>query len=218
MRTAHRLALIGLASLAPLAAQATVLTFSNNFGTGGIAAYGDRVIGPSQNGAAYGEGDGWTPNVTLDFTTLGNQGLASLWNVGYASLLGALGHGAFDVPYRIDFVPDAGYLVTLNNFKIATWSGGSYQTDIRIWDDNGSFAAPNLFSFNQRLLPSTVYQPLSAPVMGSGTVRMYLNNLGSTGLDDIHFVQSPIPEPGSLALMGLGLAGLMLAARRRRDG
>jgi hypothetical protein len=108
--------------------------------------------------------------------------------------------------------------VTLNNFKIATWSGGSYQTDIRIWDDNGSFAAPNLFSFNQRLLPSTVYQPLSAPVMGSGTVRMYLNNLGSTGLDDIHFVQSPIPEPGSLAMMGLGLAGLMLAARRRRDG
>jgi hypothetical protein len=31
------------------------------------------------------------------------------------------------------------------------------------------------------------------------------------------FVPSPVPEPGTFGLIGLGLAGLFLVARRRRS-
>ena len=205
--------LVSIASIvaSPLAAHATVLPFTETFGAGGIDSYADRIVGSPQAGATYTVGAGWTPYVVLDFVTLAGA-QASLWSAGYASMAWALGHGSFNVPYRIDFIPDAGWNVTLRGFDIATWSSGTYATEIRIWDDNGSFAAPNLWSFSSSLLPSTIYQPLTAPLTGTGTVRMYLSNIGSTGLDNIHFTQSPIPEPSALLLMGLGLAAL--AARR----
>lgn len=216
MSLCRHLSLVGLSMLAPLAAQATVLTFTSTFGTGGLGAYGDRVSTSPQGGTTYGEGDGWTPNVVLDFVTLSNAGPATLWNSGYASLSGALGHGSFNVPSRIDFKPDAGYVVTLRGFDIATWSSGSYQTNIRIWDDSTSFDSP-LFSFNQSLSPNIVYRPLATPIAGTGTLRLYVSNLGSTGLDNVHFIQSAVPEPASLAMMSLGVAGLLLATRRRRQ-
>jgi hypothetical protein len=216
MTVSRNLVALGLALAAPLAAQATVLTFTETtFGLGGIATYGDRVAGSPQAGAAYGEGLGWTPGVVLNFDTLG-KGPVSQWSSGYASLAGALGHGNFDVPFDLQFTPDAGLQVTLQGFDIATWLGASYQTRIRIWDDAGSLDAPNLLNFNALLAPGTVYRPLAGPVTATGTLHLSLSNLGSTGLDNIHFTQAPVPEPQSWLLMGLGLAGLL--ALRRRAG
>lgn len=203
-----------LAALAPLSAQSTILTFTETFGDG-IDSYGDRVVGSPQAGATYLEGDGWTPNVELNFVVPSTA--PSLWATGYAGnqMPWALGHSAFDVPFRLEFVPDAGYQVTLHGFEIGTWASGSYQTDIRVWDEAGSFDQPNLFASDSLLVPNTVYLPLTGPLTGQGTLHLYLNNLGSTGLDNIHFSQSLVPEPASLALMGLGISGVLLAARRR---
>ncbi len=216
MTVSRNLVALGLALAAPLAAQATVLTFAETFfGTGGVGAYGDRVAGSPQAGATYGEGLGWTPGVVLDFDTLG-KGQVSQWSSGYATLAGALGHGSFDVPFELRFTPDAGLQVTLQGFDIATWSSAGYLTRIRIWDDAGSFDAPNLLNFNAMLAHSTVYQPLTSPVTASGTLHLSISNLGSTGLDNIHFTQAPVPEPQTWLLMGLGLAGLL--GLRRRAG
>lgn len=210
MLNTQKLLPIATLLLSAINAEATILTFSSSFGSGGLASYGDRIVSTEQNGASYIEGAGWTPNIELGFTTLNNAGLASIWSSGYASLLGALGHGAFNVPYQIDLVPDAGWSLQLQSFEIATWSSGSYSTDIRIWDDQGSFDTPNLLSFSATLNPQTVYQPMSSALTGSGTVHFYLNNLGSTGLDNIHFTQAPVPEPGTLLLTSLGIAALLL--------
>lgn len=209
MSYAHKLLAVAAVAACPLAAQATVLPFTSTFGDGGLAAYGDRVTGSPQGGTEYFEGAGWTPNVELGFTSLSTGIPASLWSSGYASLVWALGHQSFNVVHQIDFVPDAGWNVTLRGFDIATWSSGGYNTNIRIWDDSGSFASPNLLSFQGVLEPATVYRPLTTALTGTGTVHLYLNNLGSTGLDNIHFTQQAtvVPEPGAWLLMSLGLAG-----------
>lgn len=194
------------------AATATVLPF-NSFGTGGLAAYGDRIVSPVQGSTTYLEGFGWTPNIELNFVTLSTAGPVSIWSSGYASLVNALGHGSYDVPFRLDFVADPGWYVTLHAFDIATWSTGTYQTELRIWDDNGSFAAPNLFSFSGVLSPSIVYQPLTSAVTGVGTLSLYVSNIGSTGLDNVSFSQSPIPEPAMASV--LVPAALLLRRRGR---
>lgn len=212
MFLSRRLAVVAVAALAAPAARATILPFTS-FGTGGVNAYGDRVVSPTQGGTTYLEGLGWTPNVTLDFVTLNGFGGVSLWSSGYASLSSALGHGSFNVPFRLGLVADPGWLVTLHGFDIATWLRTAYQRDIRIWDDNGRFGQPNLFALDSLLAAQTVYQPLTSSVTGVGTVRLYVSNLGSTGLDNISFSQSPIPEPASLSLL---VPAAMLLRRRGR--
>ncbi len=199
--------------------QATTLTF-NGFGSTNTNAstYGDNVNQAVVGGITYLEGNGFTPNVALTFAPDTPFGQYSLWSTGYAGLLNALGHGSFNVPGEIIFTPGNGFQVTLRGFDIATWSSGSYQTNIRIWDDNGSRANPNLFTFNQLLSPQTVYQPLSAPVTAVGALHLYINNLGSTGIDNVNFTQAavvPEPETTAMLLAGLGIVGAV--ARRRRS-
>lgn len=211
----RKLAAFAVALSVASPAFATVLPFNESgFGSGGLAVYGDRVTAPTQSGATYLVGQGWTPNIELNFVSLGGFGPVSVWSFGYASLQNALGHGNFNVPFRLEFVADPGWLVTLHGFDLATWSNTGYQTDIRIWDDNGSFTAPNLFSLNTFFAHSTVYQPLPAPVTGVGTLNFYISNIGSTGLDNISFSQSVIPEPAAASLLVPAVVALTRRSRR----
>jgi len=211
---------LALAAATPFT-HATVLTFESTFGTGGIAAYGDRVSATSQGGASYGAASGWTPNVTLDFITAQGYGPPSLWASGYggnSSLSWALGHGSYDVPFELVLTPDAGYEVRLETFHYATWSSGTYQNEFRVWDDLGSFDAPNLF-FMSALLPP--HQSFGSPSLAGwatqGAVHFYVSKLGSIGIDNLVFSQSggTVPEPHTLALAALGLVGLASGRRRR---
>lgn len=210
-----------LAAASPIT-HATVLTFDSTFGTGGIAAYGDRVSATSQGGATYGAASGWTPNVTLDFNTPQGYSPPSLWVSGYggnSSLNWALGHVAFNVPFELVLTPDAGYEVRLESFNYATWSSGTYQTAIRVWDDLGTFDAPNLLFMNLQLPPHQSFgSPSLAGKATQGAVHFYLSNLGSVGIDNLVFSQTSgtVPEPHALALAALGLVGLAGSSQRRR--
>jgi uncharacterized protein YfaP (DUF2135 family) len=182
---------IGLAA----SSEATVLTFDGIAGGGGFgyvpADYGDRVVATSQGGYGYGAGSGYTPNVVVDYAP--NSGTFAVYASGYGNLVNALGHAQFNVPGEIRLVPDAGYRVRLNSFRIASWSASSYTTDLRIWDDAGSFASPNLFSGSVLVSSGGSLNPLPAPVVGQGTVRIYSNIWGNIGLDDVDFNQVTVP-------------------------
>lgn len=143
---------------------------------------------PSDHGSRIGD----TPNVVVSYQVnrQGERGF-SVWNSGYGELFKALGHVAFNVPGEIVLTPDPGYGVRVNGFSIATWVGGSYQTAIAIYDSNGSVANPNLFSFAGTLSGSTSISPMTNPVVSFGQVRIYVSNIGSTGIDNLSFEQFP---------------------------
>jgi hypothetical protein len=198
-------------------AQASILTFDTP--TSALnAGYGNNIsstTGPS--GSSYGVGpEGFTPNVTVSFLPQNTQTPFSVWGSGYASLTNALGHSSFNIPGILVFTPEPTYAVTLYSFDIATWVSGSYSTDIWIWDNAGSFAAPNLFSQTQTLSPSTVYSPLNAPVTAAGPLNLYVSNIGSTGLDNVRFGQAVVPLPAALWLFGPALALLGAVGLRTR--
>lgn len=202
--------IFGLFTIASLPANATILTFDTT--STQLGTYGDNVSAP---GVGYSEGLGFTPNVSLNFLPDAPYGQYSIWSSGYASLTNALGHGSFNVPGEIVFTPDSGYSVLLHRFDMATWSSGTYQTDIRIWDANGSRAAPNLFSFNQQLNPNIVYQPLAQSLEATGPLHLYISNLGSTGIDNISISQVPVPP--AIWMFGSGILGLLGLLKKQQS-
>lgn len=130
-----------------------------------------------------------------------------------------MGHNSYNVPFELVLTPDAGYEVRLNSFMFGTWSAGSYQTQIRVWDDLGSLSSPNLLDLDELLLHNVTY---GTGFLGSrpthDSVHLYLSNLGSVGIDNLGFSQSAsnVPEPHTLALAALGLLGLTSGRQRRR--
>lgn len=208
-------------------AKATILTFdigSNSNGTPIPSGYGDNVDQSVVAGVSYLEGNGWTPDIMVGF--LADFGSYSHWASGYAYtaeaitlLPHALGHQSFNVPGEIAFTPNAGEQVFLIGFDVGTWLQGSYVTDIRVWDDLGSRANPNLFAFTATLNPGIVYNPLTQAFAANGPLHLYIDNLGSTGIDNIHFAQAaPVPLPAAVWLLGSALVWLCTFGRRHSSG
>jgi hypothetical protein len=206
-----QLILASLLSLSAMSANATILTFES-IGPGGLNTYGDNISGP---GTGYSEGLGYTPDITLTFKPDPQWGQYSVYTSGYATLSSALGHGNYNVPGEIVFTPSNGVSVLLHGFDLATWLGVTYRTDIRVWDDNGSRDAPNLFSFDQSLLGNTVYKPLGQTLLADGALHLYISNLGSTGIDNISFGQAVVPVPAAVWLFGSAMLGLLGVSKRR---
>lgn len=139
----------------------------------------------------YGSRIGDTPNVAVSYSVLApGAPRFSVWNSGYGELLKALGHGSFNVPGEIVLTPDPGYGVRLRGFQIAGWFS-PYQTDIAIYDSNGTRANPNLFEFSGLVPGAASISPLTSPVVSFGEIRIYVSNIGSTGIDNLSFEQLP---------------------------
>jgi len=207
------MSLLGFLHAAP--AGATTLTFD----IAGVANfslmdqnYGDRVTAANMGIYGYGLGaEGATGNVLTSYTF-----------TNFQANTGDLINTAADfenVPSTIRFDADPGFLVHLLGFDLATGStltlnGFSVSDGVNL-----------LYSSGLLNVPGATHLSFSGLTLSAPTLILSLDNGRPNGapavaaLDNILLSQStvrPVPEPGTLALVGVGLIGFVAARRRRR--
>jgi hypothetical protein len=215
------LAAVAACGLFPALAQATVLTFEG-LGTNTPIpdGYGDAV---SAEGPAILRGNGFTPNVSIDFVPNGGDGFQTYndpdWQA--AQLDGSPGAGYFDVV----FTPDDGYGVIVNSFEFddyAEYAQGHTFDWVLIGNDKllagatGVVVAPDVTTDPTGADNLVVNTGMTAPFAGPLTLRITptSGDAFDRAIDDVNFDQRVIPEPASLGLAAA--CGAMMLLRRRR--
>ena len=229
-------------------AEATILTFDQARSATGSTViptqagaavpqdYGDRVSGTTMavpgGEFTYGDGgEGFTPNVVVDYFS-GNN--VSLWTIQYGDLTNVMFASQGSNVMNVRLTADPGFEVLLYEFDIAGWPESDYtingvtvtsgsttlfsQSNVPV---EGNATGPRHTSFD-------FANPLSGLelLIGIDFANIAFGQQDNIGIDNIRFAQNPppaseplgIPEPGSFAIFGLGLALLGLMRRRPRRG
>lgn len=226
-RAARALLVVAVAAATPGAGRATVLNFDSLAGGGYVpAGYGSRVSSEG-GGWGYVEGNGWTPNVAVAFDTLAladntlTGGGLRTWGGGYGDLSMAVWPTG-DSGYAgwFSFTPDPGFSVRINSFQLGGYPTMDWEGQpVLITDESFSVlwtGSPHVEGSDGSPPDVVLTHSDYAPDFTSAT-RIFLiyGNTWNVGIDNIDFDQVSVPEPSTLALLGLGLL-LPASARRRR--
>ena len=208
-----------LAALAGLAiatsANATVLTFEGFASNVDIPnSFGDNIAA-AETGISVSNGT--TPNIDLTWAGVWRFYNDAEWSAGY---LAGYNVGAL---HDLQFTPDAGFGVLVDSFVFDDYVNYANPTNKFNWflyedSDAGALIASGTETTadGDNL---TVNTGMATAYAGTVLLRIeeHSDNVGGSfdqALDDISFTQQAVPEPSSMALLGLG--GLTLILRRRK--
>ena len=205
----------------PVPASATVLIFEG--GMPGNSSpmpdtYGDNVsgAGPDTNGHLYGIGNGWTPNIQVDYSAdVGTSAAFANWD-GDPGVLYLEDGNPLPDKFWVTFTPDAGYGAQINSFRLNDWGANDHVIDWTIYEDNVGGTVLDSGSFG----PGGDTTISTAGLSYIGTSVLELHHTAGTrtflAVDDLNFDQVGVPEPSVGVLLLAAFVGLAFVRLRKR--
>ena len=182
------------------------------------AGSGSEAFLPSAGSLASNQNEpvvqnGGPPQVPFDtFTVLTDEGQA------FTELLGMTAPGAISVVFGADLSSIGGqganWMLSLGGVTF----GSNASVAVEFSTDGASYAA--IGALNLTSVDSRFELPLDTVLATQAFVRLTFATpggaVGQAKIDNLAINADVVPEPGTLLLLGVGLAGLELLGRRRR--
>lgn len=209
MKMRHWLGSVALLT-ATAASNAAVLDF-----TGDVCASASNGVGPftaCNDNSAINQAYGDAADVDFSFAfDAANSSITSMrfWSQQYSDLQ-RIAYG--NVPV-ITITALDGNLVSLASFQLGAWPNTDRPSQVTVTE---LVTGTVLLSTGPITVPGNLASTFDInKTSANGFVITFGPDGFNVGIDNIVYSTSPIPEPGTWALMAFGLAGLAAAARRR---
>ena len=215
--TRNNLLTAAIAATLLTAGSAQAAPFVNAGKQGGPASHAAAAMeeGNPGNKCDPGSGPGFQACAWMGSPTIMKFNLGGSWDVNPAEAGPGWDIDAGDGPTLLDINPDPDFLTySLNGFTVSfSNTADSPRTVSWTYDNSGSLVTYWHIKYGGQD---------QWRVFGDGTPvssGSWVETGFQQSISHITFFDSgvPVPEPGSLALLGLGLAGLGMARRRRAD-
>jgi len=162
-----------------------------------------------------GNGDSHVHVAYLGSIELVSFNRLGFWTTGYGNLLNVAFTPSQDTTARINFSADPGWLINSIAFDLAGYPGEDLPANVLI-----GLGGTEQKNDGTLILGATDPFRSHFTLSGAGASSAFIQwgTDWNVGIDNIVFnvtSDKSVPEPGTLALLGLGLAGLGLTRRRK---